>query len=68
VARADRTLDANNRHLAHTIRRIPETALAVKCRIGTSEAVTLGFLVDDYLVHLQHHLTQIDERSRSTAV
>jgi hypothetical protein len=52
-----------NRQLAHMIRRIPETALAVKCRIGSGEPVTLGFLMDDYLVHLQHHLQQIDEQA-----
>ena len=51
----------SNHHLSHAIRRIPETALAVPCRIGESEPVTLRFLVEDYLVHLRHHLKQIDE-------
>ncbi len=52
-----------NRHLSHTIRRIPASAMNVPCRIGTGDSVTLGFLVEDYLVHLRHHLKQIGERT-----
>jgi hypothetical protein len=52
-----------NRHLAHTIARIPDKALNVPCRIGTSAPVTLGFLLQDYLSHLRHHLKQIRERT-----
>ena len=51
-----------NHHLAHVIRHIPEGALNVPCCIGTNDSVTLGFLVQDYLTHLRHHLTQIQER------
>ena len=53
---------AYNHHLAHVIRQIPEAAAHVPCRIGTGDAVTLGFLVEDYLAHLRHHLKQIQER------
>ena len=53
---------AYNHHLAHVIRQIPESAAHIPCRIGTDEAVTLGFLVEDYLAHLRHHLKQIQER------
>lgn len=49
-----------NRHLAHVIERIPEERLGVTCRIGPAEPVTLGFVVEDYLTHLKHHLRQID--------
>lgn len=52
-----------NHHLAHTIRRIPESALTVPCRIGTNDLVTLDFLLTDYVVHLRHHLRQIRERT-----
>jgi hypothetical protein len=51
-----------NHHLAHVIRHIREDALNVPCRIGTNDSVTLGFLVQDYLTHMRHHLTQIQER------
>lgn len=54
-----------NDHLAHAMRRIPGEKLEAPCRIGTGESVTLGFLLEDYLVHLRHHLKQIQERSRS---
>jgi hypothetical protein len=51
-----------NQHLAHVIRKIPESAATVPCRIGTDNAVTLRFLAENYLVHLRHHLEQIEER------
>ncbi len=51
-----------NQHLAHVIRQIPETAADIPCRIGTDEAVTLRFLVEDYVVHMRHHLKQIQAR------
>lgn len=48
-----------NLHLAQVINRIPDEKLQVSCRIGPSEPVTLGFLVEDYLIHLKHHLKQL---------
>ena len=51
-----------NHHLAHTIRRIPESAWNVTCRIGDSGPVTLDFLLHDYLTHLRRHLDQIARR------
>ena len=51
-----------NRHLAHIISRIPEERLAATCVIGTNEPVSLGYLVEDYLVHLKHHLQQLGLR------
>jgi hypothetical protein len=50
---------AANRHLAHVVARIPAGALERPCRIGGGAAVTLGFLVDDYIRHMEHHLEQI---------
>jgi|CXWL01.1.fsa_nt_gi hypothetical protein len=49
-----------NHHLAHVIRHVPEGALVAECRIGQEEPVTLAFLIEDYVVHLRHHLDQID--------
>jgi hypothetical protein len=48
-----------NRHLAHVISLAPEERLAVVCVIGPGEPVSLGFLIEDYLVHLKHHLRQL---------
>ena len=61
----DRLLDlwlCYNLHLAHVIRHIPAAALKVCCVIGDSESVTLRFLIDDYVVHLKHHLAKVSER------
>jgi DinB superfamily len=48
-----------NRYLAHVIAQIPVDKLETICRVGAREPVTLGFLAEDYLVHLLHHLRQI---------
>jgi hypothetical protein len=48
-----------NRHLAQVIGRIPPERLDTVCTITPNAPVTLGFLVEDYLEHLKHHLRQI---------
>ena len=48
-----------NRYLAHVIAHLPPAKLEVPCRIGQNEPVTLKFLVEDYLRHMVHHLSQI---------
>ena len=48
-----------NRHLAHVINRIPEEQLAVMCVIGPDKPVSLGYVIEDYVVHLRHHLQQL---------
>jgi hypothetical protein len=48
-----------NRHLAHVIRQIPPKTLANRCEIAPGRELTLDYLVDDYLGHLEHHLRQI---------
>jgi hypothetical protein len=49
-----------NRHLLAIIRLIPEENLEKLCRSG-KEPVTLGWLIDDYVRHLEHHLSQLTE-------
>jgi hypothetical protein len=48
-----------NELLCNAVERIPEARLASQCRIGDGAPVTLVFLVQDYLAHLDHHLQQI---------
>ena len=48
-----------NRHLAHIISLISEKKLAVMCVIGTNEPVSLGYLIEDYVVHMRHHLQEL---------
>ena len=54
---------AYNRYLAHVIAELPSSKLETVCRIGSGDAVTLDFLVKDYLTHLAHHLSQIGATS-----
>jgi hypothetical protein len=54
-----------NLHLAHVIRHVPAEALSVRCIIGDYEPMTLQFLIEDYVVHLKHHLAKIAERLTS---
>ena len=50
-----------NRHIAHVIDGISPDAASHICVIGEgAQPVTLGFLVEDYVSHLLHHLRQID--------
>ena len=48
-----------NRYLAHVIAQLPVSKLKTACRIGSGDAVTLEFLVTDYVTHLVHHLGQL---------
>lgn len=50
---------AYNRYLAHIIARLPESKLETVCRIGTGKPVTLGFIAEDYVTHMVHHLRQV---------
>jgi hypothetical protein len=54
-----------NHHLAHVIRRIPDAAAGVPCRLGKNEPITLTALVQHYLGHVRHHLEQIEQRLAS---
>ncbi|HUL49519.1 MAG TPA: DinB family protein [Gemmatimonadales bacterium] len=50
---------ALNSHLGYVIARVPTAKLSVRCVIGGGAAVTLEFLIQDYIEHLEHHLQQI---------
>ena len=51
-----------NRQIAVLIRSIPESKLSTPCTITPYETCTLGFLVTDYLDHLNHHFGKLSER------
>ena len=54
--------------LAGLVRRIPDEKLMTPCVVGGSAtAVTLKFLIEDYVLHMQHHLDHILEREVITA-
>jgi len=48
-----------NRHLANVIARIPDNDLGAECRIDGREPVTLKWLVEDYVRHMDHHLAHL---------
>jgi hypothetical protein len=52
----------HNSLLTRVIARIPEAKLETPCSIGAAPAVTLGFLIEDYVLHLQHHVDQLLRR------
>lgn len=49
------------------LERSPEECFSRKCFIGSGKAVTLGFVVQDYVVHLQHHVDHVLSREVVTA-
>jgi hypothetical protein len=50
---------AYNRHLAHVISHIPPEKALIPCFIGDDAPVSLAFIAEDYVTHLEHHLKQI---------
>lgn len=51
-----------NRLIAILIRNIPDSKLQTPCTITPYEPCTLQFLATDYLDHLRHHFTKLNER------
>jgi hypothetical protein len=51
-----------NTLLGMVVNRIPDDRLGVRCTVGGSQPVTLQFLIEDYVLHMQHHLDKILER------
>lgn len=45
--------------LTAIVDRIPEGRMDAQCRVGDGEAVTLRFLIEDYVAHQNGHLRQI---------
>jgi hypothetical protein len=48
-----------NKHLLHILQHIPEENLERKCNTGEPAPVSLQWLIEDYVKHLEHHLHQI---------
>jgi len=48
-----------NQHLSYIMENISEESETALCNIGKDEPVTLKFVVEDYIRHLQHHLEDI---------
>lgn len=50
---------AYNRFIAHVLGCLPAEAFGISCHIGDHEPATLGWIAEDYVAHLKHHLNQI---------
>ncbi len=48
-----------NRFIAHVLSVLPADAGEIVCNIGNNPTATLGFIAEDYVAHLKHHLNQI---------
>jgi hypothetical protein len=51
--------------LVHVIERIPEDHMNNRCVIGWG-VVSLRFVIEDYVLHMQHHLDHIMNRDKIT--
>lgn len=61
---ADHVIDlwtTYNKHLAEVASRIPPESLQRTCKDGKGNVNTLEWLIDDYVIHQEHHLKQIIE-------
>lgn len=57
-----------NTLLVAVIARIPPEKLATGCTIGDGEPVSLAFVIEDYVRHMQHHLDHIVARETITSL
>jgi hypothetical protein len=56
-----------NRFLAHVLTCLPAQAAETSCVIGDHKPATLGWIAEDYVAHLKHHLNQIVGKKFETA-
>jgi hypothetical protein len=52
----------HNTLLVHLITQISAESLNVKCVVKNNAPVTLRFLIEDYVLHMQHHLDHLLSR------
>ncbi len=55
-----------NHFLADLIQCIPDDRLQTACVVGENPTATLQFLIEDYTLHMQHHLDHILRRAKIT--
>lgn len=48
-----------NDALVVMLARIPPEKLTAECRVGELNPVTLEFLIEDYISHMEHHLNHM---------
>ena len=55
-----------NTLLVTILERLSEAKLQTPCFVGGTEPVTLSFLVEDYILHAQHHIDHLLRRATVT--
>lgn len=50
---------ALNTQMLHAARNVPAAALSRQCTISDGPSITLGFVIEDYVDHMVHHLEHI---------
>lgn len=50
---------ALNTQMLHAARRVHSESLSRPCTIGDGPVITLGFVIEDYVDHMVHHLEHI---------
>jgi len=55
-----------NMLLVDLIARIPAEKLSLTCMVGDGPACTLAFLIEDYVLHLKHHVDHMLQREKIT--
>ncbi len=48
-----------NRHIAHVMAHLPESAAGNTISVNGGEAERLDYIVADYVAHLEHHIEQV---------
>ena len=56
-----------NKAILLVLKRIPPERLSAQCRIADANPVSLQFIIEDYMLHMQHHLDHICDREHLTA-
>ena len=53
---------AHNAVLVPLVAALPEAGLSTPCRVAGGPPVPLGALIEDYVLHMRHHLDQVLRR------
>jgi hypothetical protein len=56
-----------NEFLMSVLTQVPTEKLETACFVGSGESVSLQFLVEDYVVHMRHHLDHLLGREHVTS-
>jgi hypothetical protein len=56
-----------NSLLVHLTARLPASRIDTQCFVGSAPPVSLAFLIEDYVLHMRHHIDHLLKREKITA-